>query len=154
MTGRRSGWRRPQFSAPHDVWTPGEAAQLDALVAACGLVALADGWVTADERRSALDRMRRLDAVSVFGIEEALAAFENLVDRFNRDPDDGVAVAEAAIRRLRGQVGPARLIVDAACKVAASDGLFDEDEQSTVLRLCELFGLDPQSASIPTEPGL
>ena len=60
MTGRRSGWRRPQFSAPHDVWTPGEAAQLDALVAACGLVALADGWVTADERRSALDRMRRL----------------------------------------------------------------------------------------------
>ena len=149
MTGHRSGWRRPHFSTPQDVWTPGESAQLDALVSACALVALADGWVTSDERRSAMDRMRRLEAVSVFGIEEALAAFESLVDRFMRDPDDGVAVAEGAIVRLRGHAGPARLIIDAACRVAASDGAFDEDERSMVLRLCELFDLDPDSASLP-----
>jgi len=152
MTGHRSGLRRPQFSTPQDVWTPSESAQLDALVSACALVALADGWVTSDERRSALERMRRLDAVSVFGIEEALAAFESLVDRFMRDPDDGVAAAEAAIIRLRGHAGPARLIIDAACRVAASDGAFDEDEQATVLRLCELFDLDPRDAALPAAP--
>ena len=137
-TGRGAGG---YASAP--AWTPGEASQFDALVAACALVAYADGWNTPDERQEVLTRLRRLDAVAVFGIEDALAAFEALTDRMERDLDDGVDAAEAAVRRLRGRPGPARLLVEAACFIAASDGGFDEAERETILRLCELVAVNP-----------
>ena len=150
---QRPGWiyrtRRPQADrgagsyAATAAWTPGEASQFDALVAACALVAYADGWITPDERQEVLNRLRRLDAVAVVGIEDALAAFEALTDRMEHDLDDGVDAAEAAVRRLRGRPGPARLLVEAACSIAASDGGFDEAERETILRLCDLVELDP-----------
>ena len=150
---QRPGWiyrtRRPGAgrsgggSATAAAWTPGEASQFDALVAACALVAYADGWITPDERQEVLNRLRRLDAIAVFGIEDALAAFESLTEHMERDLDDGVDAAEAAVRRLRGRPGPARLLVEAACAIAASDGGFDEAERKVILRLCDLVALDP-----------
>lgn len=150
---RRPGWlarvdRRTAARSAGDyaisaAWTPGEASQFDALIAACALVAYADGWITEDERQEMISRLRRLDAVAVFGLEDALSAFETLTDRMERDLDDGVDHAESAVRRLAGRPGPARLLVEAACSIAASDGGFDEAERETILRLCDLVDLDP-----------
>ena len=130
--------------ATFEHWTPGEAMQFDALVSACALVAHADGWVAPEERQRALDRMRRLDAVSVFGVEEALEAFEALVASFDRDSDEAVTRAEAAIRRLKGRRGPSLLLIEAACGVAVADGGFDREERETILRLCELLDVEPE----------
>ena len=128
---------------PSDVWTPGEAAQLDALAAACALIACADGWVTPEEQRGARERMRRLEAVSVFGVDEAMAAFEGFVLRFEHDPADARLAAEAAIRRMRGRRGPSRLLISAACGVADADGSLDAEEREQILRLCTMLDIDP-----------
>lgn len=129
--------------ADDDSWTPGDSVQIDAVVGACALVAQADGWVTSDERRRMIDRMRQSPHIAVFGANEVIDAFEALNTRFEQDPDDGEAVAEDAVSRLRGQPGPSRLLIETACSVAEADGDFDASERDIILRLCRLLDLDP-----------
>lgn len=126
-----------------DVWTPGDVVQMDAVVAGCALVAQADGWVTADERRRMIDRMRNSPTIAFFGTDDVLVLFEALNLRFDRDLDDGEATAEVAVRRLRGQSGPSRMLIETACSVAEADGGFDAEERAVILRLCELLDVDP-----------
>lgn len=135
---------RRRASVQHDdVWTAGDVIQMDAVVAACALVAQADGWVTPDERKRMVDRMRESASIRFFGLHEVLVGFEALNMRFDQDLDDGEAVAEAAIAQLRGQPGPSRLLIETACSVAEADGGFDAEERAALLRMCELFDLDP-----------
>ncbi|UTP40526.1 TerB family tellurite resistance protein [Phenylobacterium sp. LH3H17] len=145
--------RNPPTVAPADVWTPGDLVEMDALIAACALVAQADGWVTPDERQSMVERLRTTPAVALFGIPEVLAGFETLNGRFDRDLDDGVAAAEAAVRRLAGRAGPARLLVQTACAIAEADGGFDAEERDVILRLCDLLDLAPARFEIVAEQG-
>jgi len=145
--------RTPPTIPTTDVWTPGDEIEMDALVAACALVAQADGWVTADERKCMVERMRRSPAVAVFGVHEVLHGFETLNARFDRDPDDGVEAAETAVRRLAGRAGPSRLLVETACAVAEADGGFDAEEREVVLRLCELLELPPAAFDVVADQG-
>lgn len=128
---------------PHDVWTMGDVARMDAVVAACALVAQADGWVTAQERKRMIDRMSQSPSIRFFGLHEVTLGFEALNRRFDLDLEDGEAAAEAAVAALRGQSGPSHLLIDTACSVAEADGGFDAEERQTILRLCRLLDLDP-----------
>lgn len=127
----------------HEVWTSGDVAQMDAVVAACALVAQADGWVTAEERRRMTDRMSRSPGIRFFGLHEVTVGFEDLNIRFDRNSEDGKVAAEAAVTALRGQPGPSHPLVNTACSVAEADGGFDAEERDVILRLCRLLDLDP-----------
>lgn len=142
MSHNLSSRRPTSASLMAEAWTPGDRLQLDALVGGCALVAHADGWVTAEERRRLVARVQGLPALGLFGVDEAVQAFEALIDRFEKDPDDGETVAEAAILRLRGRAGPAHLLVAAACSIAAADGGFDAEERAAILRICHLLDLE------------
>lgn len=136
--------QQARFSVDHDdVWTPNDVVQMDAVVAACALVAQADGWVTPDESKRMIDRIRRSSSIAFFGVDEVVLAFEALKIRFDHDPDDAGAMAEDAISKLRGQSGPGRLLIETACSVAEADGGFDSEERDVVLRLCRMLDLDP-----------
>ena len=141
-TSIRTLRRRVQIDQD-EVWTPGDLIQMDAVVAGCAMVAQADGWVTADEQKRMIDRMRKSPSVAFFGTDDVLVLFEALNLRFDRDLDDGEATAEVAVARLRGQPGPSRLLIETACSVAAADGGFDAEEREVILRLCRLLNLDP-----------
>jgi tellurite resistance protein TerB len=146
--------RRGQSAVdPHDVWTSGDVAQMDAVVAACALVAQADGWVTAQERRRMIDRMSRSPSIRFFGLHEVTVGFEALNIRFDRDLEDGEAAAEAAVAVLRGQQGPSQLLIDTACSVAEADGGFDAEERDVILRLCRLLDLDPAHYNLTAGEG-
>lgn len=135
--------RRQALIDHNDVWTANDVVQMDAVVAACALVAQADGWVTPDERKRMTERMRRTPSIAFFGVAEVVLAFEALTIRFERDLQDGEATAEDAIVHLRGQPGPSRLLIETACSVAEADGGFDAEERDVILRLCRLLDLDP-----------
>ena len=126
-----------------DAWTPGDVIQMDAVVAGCTMVAQADGWVTPDERKRMIDRMRNSPTIAFFGTDDVLVLFEALNLRFERDLNDGEETAEVAIARLRGQPGPSRLLIETACSVAEADGGFDAEERAVILRRCELLDVDP-----------
>ena len=136
-----------------DVWTPGNIVQMDAVVAACAMVAQADGWVTPEERTRMLDRMRNSPTIAFFGTDDVLALFEALNLRFERDLDDGETAAEVAIARLRGQPGPSRLLVETACSVAEADGGFDAEERAVILRVCKLLGISPEPYDVIARDG-
>ncbi|MES2724082.1 MAG: tellurite resistance TerB family protein [Pseudomonadota bacterium] len=153
MTFATRKHRTPPAISATDVWTSGDEIEMDALIAACALVAQADGWVTPDERQRTVERMRRSPAVAVFGVQEVLLGFENLNERFDRDLDDGVAAAEESVRRLAGRKGPSRLLVETACAVAEADGGFDAEERDVVLRLCNLLDLEPARFEIVADQG-
>lgn len=136
-----------------DVWTPAQLDQLDALIAACALVAHADGWVTPDERGRMLERMRGLPVLAVFGVDEVLEAFEALDQRFERDPASAQVEAESAIRRLRGRDAAGRDLVQAACAVAVADGGLDAEERDVLLRICDLLALNPIQFDLITAAG-
>lgn len=153
MSHKLSNRRPTSASLKTEAWTPGDKLQLDALVGACALVAHADGWVTAEERRRLVARVQGLPALGLFGVDEAVQAFEALIDRFDKDPDDGEAVAEAAILRLRGRPGPAYLLVAAACSIAAADGGFDAEERAAILRICDLLDLEADAFDLVAARG-
>lgn len=138
---------------PNDVWSPGDLVQMDAIVAACALVAQADGWLTPEERKRTIDRMRHSPSVALFGVHEVIIGFEALNLRFESNLEDGEAAAEAAVRRLRGQPGPSRLLIETACSVAEADGGFDAEEREVILRLCRLLELDPAHYDLVTGDG-
>ena len=135
--------RRRLAVDPHDVWTSGDVARMDAVVAACALVAQADGWVSALERQRMTDRLSRSPSIRFFGLHEVKDGFEALNIRFDRNPEEGEAAAEAAVAALRGQPGPSHLLIDTACSVAEADGGFDAEERDVILRLCRLLNVDP-----------
>jgi tellurite resistance protein TerB len=137
-----------------DAWTPAQLEHLDALVAACALVSHADGWVTAEERARMLERMRGLAVFAVFGVEDALEAFEALGHRFEQDPEAARFDAEMAVRRMRGRDDAARVIVNTACAVAVADGGFDAEEREALLRLCQILALDPIQFELITPRGV
>jgi tellurite resistance protein TerB len=135
--------RQRRLTDPSDLWTPGDTLQMEAVVAACVLVAQADGWVTPEERSAMIRRMRTSTLIAVFDIGEIIAAYEALNARFDRDLDDGEAHAEAAITALSGQPLFARLLIETACSVAESDGGFDGEEWQAIVRICRLLDQDP-----------
>lgn len=136
----RRARRRPDYR--REAWTSGDADQFEALVSACALVARADGWVTTEERQRVGERMRTLHALSVFGAEDVIQAFEEAVELLEKDPA-AERLAEDAVRRLRAQPEAAMLVAAAACAVADADGDFDGEERSVLMRLCDLLDLPP-----------
>ncbi len=135
--------RRRAGIDPNDAWTPVDVVQMDAVIAGCATVAQADGWVTPDERKRMIDRMRNSPTIAFFGVDDALVLFEALNLRSDPDPDDGEATADVAVSSLRGQPGPSRALIEAACAVAEADGGFDAEERAVILRLCAILDVDP-----------
>ena len=152
MSGTSRTMRHARID-PDDVWTPGDMIQMDAVVAGCAMVAQADGWVTPDERKRLVERMRNSPTVAFFGTHDVLTLFDALNLRFERDLDDGEATAEVAVGRLRGQPGPSRMLIETACSVAEADGGFDAEERAVIIRLCSILGVDPASFALTPECG-
>jgi tellurite resistance protein TerB len=134
--------RSPEVETIQD-WTNLDADVLQALAAACVLVAQADGWVTPAERRQTLARMRRGPVVTRFGHDEVAHAFETFNQQLEYDLDLGIEVAEAAVRRISDRLEAAHLVLETACAVAEADGGLDAEEREVILDLCDMVGLDP-----------
>lgn len=129
--------------AATDTWTPRQLEHLDAVVAACALMAHADGDVTPEERGRMLDRVRRQPGLVPFGVDDVLEAFEALDARFQARPEEAMAEAEMMIRRLKGRAEAAE-VVAAAVAVSIADGGLEAEEQGVFVELCGWLGVAPR----------
>jgi tellurite resistance protein TerB len=128
--------------APTDVWTPRQLEQLDAVVAACALIAHADGEVSTEERGRMLDRIRGQAGLIPFGVDDVLEAFEALDARFETRPEEARAEAEMMIRRIKGRAETAE-VAAAAVAVSIADGGLEADERQVILDICAWLGVAP-----------
>ena len=116
---------------------------MEATVAACALVAAADGTISSEEKQKMAGFIRNSDELKHFAMPDVIAFFEKVVGNFDFDADIGKAEALKIIGRLRGNEEQARVMVRVACAIGASDGNFDEGEKGVVRTVCKELGLDP-----------
>jgi len=116
---------------------------MEATVAACAMVAAADGTVSSDEKQKMAGFIRNSDELKHFSMTEVIAFFEKIVANFDFDVEIGRAEALKVIGRLRGNEEQARIMVRVACAIGASDGNFDDGERGVVRTVCKELGLNP-----------
>lgn len=116
---------------------------MEGVVAGCAIVAYADGWVTAEERRRMMGLIRGFEPIASFGIDDVAGYFDDLTDRFAEDHDGGERDALAVVARLKGEKRYPTMLVETCCAIAAADGGFDAEERKSAARICEVLGLDP-----------
>jgi len=90
---------------------------LDAIITAAALVARSDGRVAPIERGELFDFLDRNGFLSVFTRRDIFDAFDSRLRHF----DEGGSEAAVDDLRRRGDRLPARLVVEAAERVAAAD---------------------------------
>jgi tellurite resistance protein TerB len=116
---------------------------MEATVAACAMVAAADGTISAQEKQKMAGFIRNSDELKVFEMPAVIAFFEKVTGNFDFDADIGKAEALKVIGRLRGNEEQARVMVRVACAIGASDGNFDDGEKAVVRDICKELGFNP-----------
>ncbi len=125
---------------------------MEGIIAGCAIVAYADGWVTQDERSRMLALIRGFEPIAIFGLDDVLATFEALSDRFVSDHDRAERESLEAVAKLRGAQRYPALLVETCCAIAAADGGFDAEERAAAIRICGVLGLDPADFNIADAP--
>jgi tellurite resistance protein TerB len=116
---------------------------LNAAMAGCALIAMADGSVSAEEKQKMIRFIESNDALSVFTTSDVIKAFQEFVGQLEFDKDIGEAKAYQALLKMKSNEGAARLLVRMVIAVAASDGNFDAQEQAVAGKIIRELGLSP-----------
>lgn len=116
---------------------------LDAVVAGCALVAMADGYLDASERQKLLDFVHQSDELRVFDTNKVIQRFNYFVSRIEMDRMLGNAEAYRALGKIRNKPEIARLVARYCIAIGYADGNFDNYEKQTVADICRELGLNP-----------
>ena len=129
-------------SLAHEVATVGRDDLMEAMIAACAIVAHADGRVDVTERRRVSQLMRALPALSGFSSETVAEEFARHERTFAYEPfgarDDALDVIEA----LRPHVSEVRMLLSACQHVLEADGFHHPREYQALQDVSKALGAD------------
>lgn len=117
---------------------------LEAVAAACALVATADGEVSFSERTRLDSVIENLSQLRLFDPHEVVDAFDEHVARL-ADDEDGVAAMLEVIRAGTRQDGAADLLLRISAVMSLADGRDSADEHAVMLKISAALEL-PQTA--------
>jgi tellurite resistance protein len=109
---------------------------LDGVMAACALVAGADGTVTFSERSRMDQVVGNLERLRVFDVHEATAAFNAHIEAMEESPVPGVAAAMQAVTTLADDPEAADLLVRICVAMSQADGRLDPAERRQIEAIC------------------
>ncbi len=116
---------------------------LDAVVAACALVAMADGYLDASERQKMIEFVNQSDELRVFDTTKVIQKFNLFISKMENDRMMGRAEAFRALGKIRTKPEIARLIARYCIAIGYADGNFDNNEKQMVNDICRELGLNP-----------
>ncbi|WML31628.1 TerD family protein [Neobacillus sp. OS1-32] len=116
---------------------------LDAVVAACALVAMADGYLDTSERQKMVEFVHQSEELRVFETTKVIQRFNLFVSRLENDRVIGRAEAFRALGKMRTKPEVARLVARYCIAIGYADGNFDHNEKQTVVEICHELGLNP-----------
>lgn len=122
---------------------------LNAAMAGCALISMADGSVSAEEKQKMIKFIESNDALSVFTTSDVIKAFQDYVGQLEFDKDIGEAKAFQSLHKMKSNAEAARLLVRMVIAVAASDGDFDAKEQIVAGKIIRELGLSPTEFDLP-----
>lgn len=117
------------------------AALLEATVAACALVAHADGEVAPAERRLLFELMRTDPLLSMFPRDVVRHAFTTHQRAFERDPEAAAEAALAQIAPLAERPRHARVALEACRAMTTADARVHPSEVAALQRVRAALGL-------------
>lgn len=117
---------------------------MEAVVAACALVGMADGRLESSERQKMTEFVNQSEELRVFDTNKVIQQFNLYVQRIERDQMIGRAEAFKALGKVRSKPEIARLVARYCIAIGYADGHFDQNEQRVVADICYELGLNPQ----------
>jgi stress response protein SCP2/tellurite resistance protein len=116
---------------------------LDAVVAACALVAMADGYLDASERQKMIEFVNQSEELRVFDTNKVIQKFNFFISKLENDRTLGRAEAFRALGKIRTKPEIARLVARYCIAIGYADGNFDNNEKQMVSDICRELGLNP-----------
>jgi tellurite resistance protein TerB len=116
---------------------------LEASVAACALVAAADGTIKPSEKEAMAGFIQRNDMLKVFEMSKVIETFNKFADNFEFNAAIGKAEALRAVNKLKSNQEAGRLLIRVCCAIGMADGDFDDKEKVVVKEICAELGLPP-----------
>ncbi|PLR66022.1 MULTISPECIES: TerD family protein [Bacillaceae] len=116
---------------------------MEAVVAACALVGMADGRLDPSERQKMTEFVNQSEELRVFDTNKVIQQFNIYVQRIERDQMIGRAEAFKALGKVRSKPEIARLVARYCIAIGYADGHFDQNEQRVVADICNELGLNP-----------
>ncbi len=129
---------------------------LRATMAACALVAAADGRVSLGERVRVDQVLDTLERLRVFDPHEGVDLFNDLTDAILANPKDGHRAAiDALLAGVGGDSEAAELLIRVCLAVSEMSGddsrLVDEIE---IVSLCSRLGVDPRTVGLYSDDSM
>jgi tellurite resistance protein TerB len=127
---------------------------LNAAMAACALVATANGKVSFCQRVRIDQILETLDRLREFDPHEGVDLFNDFVEKIVRSPAAGHDKALAALSVVAREKEVAELLIRLCLAVSESDGKISMSELSEIVSLCGVLGVEPRSVGLdPTWNG-
>ncbi|MDA0784906.1 MAG: TerB family tellurite resistance protein [Proteobacteria bacterium] len=120
---------------------------LEAVAAACALVATADGEVSFSERARLDAVVESLSELRLFDPHEVVNAFDEHVAVLAADANGGHNKMLKTITAGTGNEGAADLLLRISVAMSLADGRDSADEQKVIVQICAALGLAPEAAS-------
>ena len=131
------GQRVRHLPEPKDEPTLRQGELLDAMVAACAIVAYADGDADERERRRLLGLMRRIPLLEGFSRDDLAAEFAVHEQAFERDSVHARQTALKTIAALRPNGDEMRALLKSCEEIIRADGVahpLEQDALRTIMR--------------------
>ncbi|MFT5805817.1 MAG: tellurite resistance protein TerB [Moritella dasanensis] len=116
---------------------------LHAATAGSALIAMADGSIDSAEKQKMLKLIENNDALKVFKTSDVISSFTEFLNNFDFDKDVGESKACEALNRIKDNNVEARTVMRLILAIAASDGVFDQDEKIVAIKIAKELGLNP-----------
>lgn len=126
------GKRVRHVPEPKDEPTLRQNELLDAMVAACAIIAYADGNADERERRRLLGLMRRIPLLEGFSRDDLAAEFALHEEAFERDPESATQTALKTIAALRPKGDEMRALLKSCEEIIRADGVAHPLEQAAL----------------------
>jgi stress response protein SCP2/tellurite resistance protein len=137
-------WANQQKQRAQELFTRYKSQDvLDAVVAGCALVGMADGRLDPSEREKMLEFVHQSQELRVFDTQKVVQRFNYFVGRIEQDPIIGRAEGFKALGKVRTKPEMARLIARYCIAIGYADGHFDQNEKQMVTDICHELGLNP-----------
>lgn len=129
---------------------------LTGAMAACALVATADGKVSLGERVRVDQILETLEALKIFDPHEAVDLFNEFADAILESPQAGHEKALAALADAADEDERKALIIRICCAISevkhtAGDGQDFAADQIEIVSLCSRLGVDPKNCGLYVE---
>lgn len=124
---------------------------LKATMAACSLVAMADGKVSFNERVRVDQILETLEALKIFDPHEGVDLFNEFTDMILASPGKGHEMAVKCLQDGAGDDETKALLIRICCAVSEAKGAKSLVDQIEIVSLCSRLGIEPAACGLYTD---